>query len=273
MNDWLIAWGIEAWKPALRMLLMPPAALLLPGLLAWALARRLPRTARLVGLLSLLALWLAATPWAAHHLLRLLTSPPPVLSAAAIAQLADWPGAPRTAILVLGSGRRAQAPEYGGADLSPLGHERLRYGAWLARQTRLPLAYSGGIGHGAAEQGGPSEAEAARLALARDAGPPLRWADDRSRDTNENAAFSVALLQAQGVGRIVLVTHDFHQQRALAAFRRAVARSGQPMELVPAPMGHRPLPTGRLADWVPTGEALQRSHWAWHEWLGRLAGA
>lgn len=273
MNDWLIAWGIEGWKPALRLLLMPPVPMLLAALLAWALARRLPRTARWLGVGSLLALWLVATPWAAYHLQQALVPAPAPLSAPAIAGLADRPGAPRTAVLVLGSGRRPHAPDYDAPDLSPLSHERLRYGAWLARQTRLPLAYSGGIGHGAALASGATEAEAARQALARDGGPPLRWAEDRSRDTNENAAFSVALLQTEGVGRIVLVTHDFHQPRALAAFRRAIARSGRPMDLVPAPMGQRLAPSGRVADLMPTGEALQRSTWVLHEWLGRLAGA
>jgi uncharacterized SAM-binding protein YcdF (DUF218 family) len=164
------------------------------------------------------------------------------------------------------------APDYGGPDLTPHAHERLRYGAWLARQTRLPLAYSGGIGHGAVDHG-VTEAEAARQALARDRGPPLRWAEDRSRDTNENAAYSVAMLQADGIGRIVLVTHDFHQPRALAGFRRAIARSGRPMELVPAPMGQRVAPSGRVFDFLPTGDGLQRSTWVLHEWVGRLAGA
>jgi uncharacterized SAM-binding protein YcdF (DUF218 family) len=83
----------------------------------------------------------------------------------------------------------------------------------------------------------------------------------------------VALLQADGIGRIVVVTHGFHQARALAAFRRAIARSGRPMDLVPAPMGLRTPPTGRLSDLLPGGESLQRSTWALHEWLGRLAGA
>lgn len=273
MNDWLIAWGIEGWKPAVRLLLLPPVPLLLLGCLAWALVRRRPCIARTLGLLSLVALWLVGTPWAAHALQRVLVPSPPPLSATAVAGLADRPGAPRTAIVVLGAGRHALAPEYGGPDLKPLGRERLRYGAWLARQTRLPLLYSGGIGHGAAEPDGPTEAEAARLTLARDGGPPLRWSEDRSRDTNENAAFSVALLQAQGIARIVLVTHDFHQPRALAAFRRAIARGGRPMDLVPAPMGQRPASTGRVADFVPSGEGLQRSAWAVYEWLGRLAGA
>lgn len=273
MNDWLVAWGIESWKPAFRLLLLPPVPMLLLGLLGWALVPRWPRFARLLGVASLVALWLVCTPWAAHRLqLALLPSMPP-LSVAAVAGLANQPGAPRTAILVLGAGRRTLAPDYGGAVLKPLGHERLRYGAWLARQTGLPLAYSGGVGHGAAQQDGPTEAEAAAQVLAREGGPPLRWSESRSRDTNENAIQSVALLQAQGIRRIVLVTHDFHQPRALAAFRRAIARSGQPMDLLPAPMGQHLAPTGQLTDYVPTSEGLQRSTLVLYEWLGRLAGA
>jgi uncharacterized SAM-binding protein YcdF (DUF218 family) len=269
MNDWLVHWGIEAFKPLVSRLLLPPASLLLLALLAWLLARRLPRTARVLGLLSLAALWLLCTSWVAHHLQRLLLPSPPALSAAAVERLS---GQPHTAVVVLGAGRRSLAVEYGGPDLTMLTMERLRYGAWLARQTRLPLAYSGGIGHGAVP-GGATEAEAARAALARDGGPPLRWAESRSRDTNENAVFSVAMLQAEGVQRIVLVTHDFHQPRALAAFRRAIARSGQPMDLAAAPMGQRGAPSGGVVDFLPSAEGLQRSSWVLHEWLGRLAGA
>ena len=36
----------------------------------------------------------------------------------------------------------------------------------------------------------------------------LAWVEDRSRDTRENADFSVERLRGQGIGRLVLVTHD-----------------------------------------------------------------
>ncbi len=268
MNDWLVHWGIEAWKPWLQQLVMPPVPLLLLGLLGWLLVRRHPRLGRALGLLSLLLTWLVCTPWAADQLQRRLTRPPPALSAEAMACLT---GAPRTAILVLGAGRRRLALEYGSADLTPLTQERLRYGWWLARQTRLPLAYSGGIGHGASA--GPSEAEVVRLVTAREHGVALRWAEARSRDTNENAVYGLALLQAEGINRLVLVTHGFHQQRALQAFRRAIARSGQAMDLVPAPMGLRPPLDNTLRDFLPGADGLARSGWALHEWLGWLAGA
>ncbi len=268
MNDWLVHWGLEAWKPALQALVMPPVPMLLLALLGLALVRRRPQLGRRLAVAGVLAIWLVCTPWAGQGLVALLTRPPPPLSAERIAALAQTP---RTAILVLGAGRRSLVLEYDAADVTPLTLERLRYGTWLARQTGLPLGYSGGVGHGA--RSGPSEAEVVRQVIDRDRGVPLRWAEQRSRDTNENARYSVAMLQADGITQVVLVTHGFHQQRALAAFQRAIGQSGRPLQVVPAPVGLRPPPTGELSDYLPGHDGLARSRWALHEWLGWLAGA
>lgn len=268
MNDWLVGWGLEAWKPALKLLLLPPVPMLLLALLGLLLLGRRPRLGRALAALGLLATWLVCTPWAGHGLVNLLTRPPPPLSAERIAALR---GAPHTAILVLGAGRRSVVPELDAPDVTPLTLARLRHGTWLARQTGLPLGYSGGVGHGA--RSGPSEAAVAAQAIARDRGVPLRWAEDRSRDTNENAQYSVAMLQADGITQVVLVTHGFHQQRALAAFQRAVARSGRPLQVVPAPMGLRLPLTNEPGDFMPGSDGLAHSIWAVHEWLGWRAGA
>lgn len=268
MNDWLVRWGIEGWKPVLQALVMPPLSLLLLALLAAWLVRRRPRLAQALGGLAAVLLWAVSTPFVGHGLVDSLTRPPPPLSAARLAALVR---APHTAILVLGAGRLPEAPEYAAPDLSLLGRARLRYGWWLARQTGLPLGYSGGIGHGADD--GPTEADAARWMTQRDHGVPLRWAEGRSRDTNENARYSVAMLQADGIRQLVLVTHGFHQRRALAAFERAIARSGRPMQLVAAPMGLNPPLQGAWRDFLPGTDGLDHSRWALHEWLGWLAGA
>jgi uncharacterized SAM-binding protein YcdF (DUF218 family) len=268
MNDWLVLWGLEAWKPALRALVLPPVPMLLLVLLGLVLVRRQPRLGRSLGLAGVLATWAVCTPWAGHVLQTALTQPPPPLSADQITTLRQ---APRTAILVLGAGRRTLLMEYGQPDLTPLTLERLRFGWWLARQTGLPLGYSGGVGHGARD--GLTEAEAVALVTQRDQGVPLRWSEQKSRDTNENARYSVAMLQADGITRLVLVTHGFHQRRALAAFQRAIAASGRPLQLVAAPVGLRPPPTGELSDYLPGPQGLLDSSIALHEWLGRLAGA
>ena len=261
--------GIENWKPLLQALLFPPVPLLLIALFG---ARLLSRQRRGLGWSLLLAglggIWAMSTTVVGEALIDGLARPPPPFSPAAISQLAR---SPKTAIVVLGAGRRLRAPEYGVAELSPLGNERLRYGLWLGRQTGLPVAFSGGVGLGA--EPGPTEAEIARRVAERDFGVKLRWTEDRSRDTNENAIRSVALLRADGIERVVLVTHGFHMRRALAAFERAQRRDGLAMSLVPAPMGLRaPGPT-EFGDWLPSVDGFTRTRLALHEWIGRLAGA
>jgi len=172
---------------------------------------------------------------------------------------------------VLGAGRKREAPEYGSADLKPMTLERLRYGLWLGRQTRLPVGYSGGLGFGSPP--GPTEAAIAARIAERDFNARLRWLEDRSRDTNENARYSVPLLRAAGIDRIVLVTHGFHQRRALAAFERAAAQDGAAMRVIAASVGLPPPGALEPGDWLPSSEGFAMTRLALHEWLGRIAGA
>jgi len=268
MNELLVTLGLEAHKPLLTVLLLPPVPLLLLALVgAWQMARR-----RVLGwtllLLALTGMWLLATEAVGGALTRSLLDPPRALS---IADISGLKRAPNTAIVVLGGGRQLLAPEYAMSDLRPLSVERLRYALWLARETALPVAFSGGLGHGA--PAGPSEAEIATRIAEREFGRPLRWAESESRDTRENALRSVALLRPAGIARIVLVTHDFHMRRALANFERAVAATGGGITIVPAPMG-LPQPGPTIAgDWLPSLSGQQRCTMALREWFGRLVGA
>jgi len=272
MNDLLAAFGLSGLKPFLGTLVMPPVPLLL--LAAWGLWRmRRPearRSGSVITWTALVLLWGLSTPLAGNALLDLLAPSPPPLGAAEIARLQR---APQTAVLVLGGGRKALAPELGMADLKPMTLQRLRYGAWLARQTGLPLAFSGGVGHGATP--GPTEADVAQRVAAQELGQPLRWVESRSRDTRENAAFSLAMLRAQGVRQVVVVTHGYHMPRALAAFERAARHAQWPAaSFVAAPMDLHPHRPGvSWGDLVPGPEGLAATWLALHEWLGRLAGA
>jgi uncharacterized SAM-binding protein YcdF (DUF218 family) len=267
MNDLLISLGIVHWKGVVGTLLLPPVPLLLLAVFG-ILLPRWRGLGRALVLIAVLGLWATSSTGVGHLLIDALTRPPPALSPERITSLVR---APRTAILVLGAGRKLEAPEYGTVDMAPLALERLRYGLWLARQTRLPVGYSGGIGHGS--PAGPTEADAARLVAQRDHGVTLRWLEARSRDTNENARYSVAMLRADGIEQVLLVTHGFHQRRALAAFDRAIRQAGIPMRMIAAPMGlQRPM-GWELGDWLPNAEGLAMTRWSLHEWLGRLAGA
>jgi len=277
LNDLLLQLGIESWKPALAALLLPPLPMLLLMGLGARLARRRSVCAAWLLLAGAAGIWLSSTCAIGAWLQQQLLVPAHALTPQDLRQLSQASAArragaaPDTAIVVLGGGRESHAPEYGGPNLGPGAMQRLRYGLWLARETALPVAFSGGTGH--AQRQGPGEAEiAARIAL-REFGQPLRWTEANSRDTRENAARSVALLRPAGVTRIVLVTHGWHMRRSLRAFEQAIQRSGGGIALVAAPMGlalddaRPPLP------WLPSSQGYEATRQALHEILGLLFGA
>lgn len=268
MNDLLVTLGIESWKPAIAALLLPPTPFVLLVLVGGGLMRRSRGVAWALLLAGALGTWWMCTPVAATALTELLLRPPPALGTDQIASLKK---APKTAIVVLGGGRKSLAPEYGVSDLNHFGVERLRYGLWLSRQTSLPVAFSGGLGHGS--QPGSAEGEIAARMAAAEFGQPLRWTESESRDTNENATRTLPLMRTQGIEHIVLVTHGFHMRRALAAFERAAQRASTPMKLTPAPMGLDAPIRGDWHDWLPSRAGFDKVNIALHEWLGRLAGA
>ena len=268
MNDVISLLGIEAWKPVITALVLPPVPLLLLVLIGTRLVLSRRGLGWLLVLLATTALWLSACTGVAALLSRTVFRPPPALSSAQIVQLrADAKARPgTTAIVVLGGGRDLLAPEYGSADLRPRSLERLRYGLWLQRETGVPVAFSGGVGWGAAT--GAAEADIAERIAAREFGLALKWAENDSRDTRENALRSVPLLERSGVRRVVLVTHGWHMQRAMSYFESAAAGR---LEVVAAPVGMARLAHGRAIDWLTTPEGCAAVNVLLREALGRLA--
>jgi uncharacterized SAM-binding protein YcdF (DUF218 family) len=267
MNDLFMTLGIESWKSVLGTLLLPPLPLLLLVLVGARLMFQRRLLAWLLILLGVLGLYLSCTNAISGLLKRGLTQPPPALASTEIGALKR---APRTAIVVLGGGRRELSPEYGVSNLHERSIERLRYGIWLGREAGLPVAFSGGVGHGA--RPGATEAEIAARVAEREFGRPLRWTESESRDTRENARYTVALLRKEGIEQIVLVTHDYHMRRALRNFERAAA-AGTPMKIIAAPMGLPSSTRIEARDWLPVASNLQITTIALHEWLGYLSGA
>ncbi len=163
------------------------------------------------------------------------------------------------AIVVLGGGRIADAPEYGNKD-RPSEHTlaRIVYAARLHRQTGLPILMTGGAPDGA------PEAEAATMARAMldDFAIPVRWLEQQSNTTAENAAMTATILRAAGIERILLVTEAMHMPRAKAIFEH----SG--LDVVAAPTVFLSGERLTFFSFLPGGEGLQRSHFALHEWLG-----
>jgi uncharacterized SAM-binding protein YcdF (DUF218 family) len=92
---------------------------------------------------------------------------------------------------------------------------------------------------------------------------PARWRESRSADTRENARFSADILRAEGLERIVLVTHAWHLPRALSACRDAGLKARG------AGTGWREFSALEWRSCMPSARALRESSWAIHEWIGR----
>lgn len=254
-------------KPLLTTLVLPPAGPLL--LIAAGLLRAWPRKkmralggSRLgaaLALLGVVLLWLlscnAVALWLSRHALPQVQALP-AEPALALRQ------AGVQAVVVLGGGVRPEAREYGQAQPSRDTEARLRYGLHLARAAQLPLGFAGGVGWASSGMAGhPSEAEVAQR-YALQAGLAIRWLDERSRDTAENAQQMARLLQAQGIRRIALVTNAWHLPRAIGHFERAG------FEVLPAPMGYIEAKDRTLLEWLPSGDGLTESRRVLREWLG-----
>jgi uncharacterized SAM-binding protein YcdF (DUF218 family) len=278
MNDIFLSLGLASWKNVATSLVLPPFPLLLLVLIGARLMFRHRLWAWFIVLLGCSGLWLTACEGTGILLTQWLLKPPPALTPQ---QIAEIKRTPKTAIVVLGGGRRTFAPEYGTSTLHWRSVERLRYGIWLSRETNLPVAYSGGIGWGGSN--GQTEAESAARIAERDFGRPLRWLENSSRDTRENAIKTLALLRPQGIEHIVVVTNDYHITRALANFERAQqgpgastatgAATSPRLRITAAPMGQSSSAHVQGVDFLPSARGFDKNWVVLHECLGNLMGA
>lgn len=249
---------IELGPKIAGLLLTPPGLILLIALLGVLFLLRWRWLGRALIGLSLVLLFILSLPLTGRALIAPLETAAPLPTAALSPDEARKQAG---AIVVLGGGRYAQAPEYGDTDtVSEAALARLRYAAWLHRRTGLPILISGGAPFG---EDAP-EALLMQESLENDFQIRPRWAEIRSRNTQENAAFSKEILAAAGIRRIYLVTHAWHMPRAQWAFVNAG------FDVVPAPMGFTTLGKGEREGlgYLPSARGLKLSSRALHERLG-----
>jgi len=231
--------------------LLPPLSLLLAALLGLLLLRSYPRLGRTLLLGSFALLWLCSTPYFADGAMRLLEGP---------ATAVDTHAQPADAIVVLGGGTYFRAPEYGADTVGELTLVRLRYAAKLQRETGKPLLVTGGKPLGNER----SEAQQMKSVLEQEFKVPVRWTEDASDNTLENARYSYQLLQKAGIQRIYLVTHAYHMPRSVMVFQAAG------FEVVPAPTRFTTRYQTDLLSFLPRATALRDSMYFTHELIGML---
>lgn len=241
----------------LKQMMLPPGILLIALLLAWCLRRSWPRLSRGLFVFGFAGLWLMSLPAVVQLNAQALESVPPlpVEQWAGLAQRAD-------AIVVLGAGRERADAAWGGSDQpSLLALERVRYAAHLAKASGLPVLMSGGLDYG----NPPSEASIMADSLRDDFGVIARWQEGESRTTWENATLSAAMLQKQGIKRVVLVTQSWHMPRSLWSFEQVG------FSVVPAPMGFlNASATGPGKGWLPEPKAIWQNGWLLNEAVGAV---
>ena len=124
--------------------------------------------------------------------------------------------------------------------------------ARLHRQTGLPVLASGGDG----------EAAAIKNHLEKNLHTPVKWTEENSLNTEQNARFSAGILAKAQVSKIILVTHAMHMRRAQAMF------VDQGFEVVPAPTDFSDWPELRWRDLLPSSEGRKLAKLALHEVVG-----
>ncbi len=224
--------------------LLPPMGLLLCAVLGAILRRRALLAIGLAGLLLL------GLPIVSTTLLALLER--------GLDTRVD-PATPPQAIVILSGDQQriitADGPKW---HVGMLTLQREAAGAALARRTHLPVLVSGGV----IRPGAPSLAAMMTASMDADFGVAVRWDEDGSGDTWENAQRSAALLRGAGISRVYLVTHAWHMRRALLAFRRAG------LAAVAAPVQIDAGPEWSAGSFTPNARAWQESFWATHELVG-----
>jgi uncharacterized SAM-binding protein YcdF (DUF218 family) len=235
-----------SFKAVAHTVLLPPNGLILLAILGAALlALRHRRSGWTCLIIGLTLWWVLSVPVVADGLTWLVEGYPALDPAATThAQ----------AIVILGgAAARNHAPEYGGEPAVELDlMDRISYGAWLSRLTHLPILVTSD----------DENVRAMAATLTRDFQMPPRWVERSSHDTFDNARYSAAMLRADHVTSILLVTNSTHMVRAVREF------AGTGLVVTAAPVQLETRHEDPPFRYLPSAEGMQRSNRAIYELIG-----
>lgn len=248
----------------LEQLVLPPGGFIFLSMGGLVLMRHFRRVGLCLASGGLILLYMASLPVIASLLLSWIepdTSLPADPSTDSVKILAQT-GKQAQAIVILAGGRHYDSPEFGGDTPSALTVERIRYGVWLAKRTRLPMLVSGGLG----DDKRRSEADLMQHLIESEYELPVRWVEGKSHNTHENAKYSTEILRADGIESIYLVTHAAHMKRSLASFEKF----GLTIHPAPTAFGGTGNTGIDARSFLPTARALHRTAYFFHEWVGLI---
>lgn len=228
-------------------IILPPFNVLILWILSLFFFKKL---SFIFGLLGIVILYVFSIPYTSQKLQDSLTKQTPL-------SLADYKTA--QAIVVLGGGLRDSDELFGSLAVPGVPLERLRYAAYLHRETQLPILITGGTPNG------NSEAKIMAKELQEFFHTPTRWLEEKAKTTIENAQFTKALLEKEHIQRIILVTNQWHMQRAKFLFEK------QGFSVLPANVGKGVTPESydlTLMHFIPQASAMPANMQALKEWIG-----
>lgn len=244
----------------LEQLIGPPGGMILLILSGVLLLQKNQHVAKALIIAGLTILYLVSIPLISNIFLRIMETPVSMTKDDLINPKAQ-------AIVVLGGGRREDVPEYSlvhdqGDTIKYYTLERIRYAAWLSKQTKLPILVSGGL----ADEDGLAEAIMMKNVLQQEFGCDVKWVEPDSRNTYENAQFSAVKLKESGVDKIYLVTHALHMSRAQWAFEQ------QGLLVLPSPTAYRGEKDMKMAlsSFLPSAQAIKSNALIFHEAVGNI---
>jgi len=172
---------------------------------------------------------------------------------------------PPAGIIILGGALKGEESQARGQAVFDEG-ERVVQAAILAkRYPKAEVVFTGG--NGLAFGGDDTlEARSAKALLIELGVDPARVTlEDKSRNTDENARFTAALIHPWPGRRWLLVTSAFHMPRSMGLFEKAG------FDVVAYPVAYRTLGPGRLLPWTfDPGINLRVFEIAAKEWVGLL---
>ncbi|AWI51035.1 hypothetical protein DDU33_05885 [Actinobacillus porcitonsillarum] len=162
------------------------------------------------------------------------------------------------AIVVLGGGLRDSNELYGKLTVTNNELERMRYAAYLHKETQLPILATGSAPNG------NSEAEIIAKEFKQFFDVPTKWIESQAKTTKENALYTKDILEKEGINTIILVTQNWHMQRAKLLFEQ------QGFHVLPAGVGYGKTPSEYInfMYFVPQSGAMDNIMLFLKEWLG-----
>ena len=165
------------------------------------------------------------------------------------------------AIVLLGGGLRDSKELYAPLASTAIQLERLRYAAFLQKETHLPLLITG------ASPTGAIEAKIAAEELQNFFNVPTKWIEPKALTTKENALFTKKILEKEGIRYEVLLVHhdEWHMQRAKLLFQQ------QGFDVLAASVGEGITPDSyglNMMHFIPQGGAITKNMQLRKEWIG-----